>query len=74
MLFSGGIRVNALKLVAFVAVLARHEHLHANTVCAASVGAVDSCLLACVVFVVLVDWIGADSTPLLGIGVACRHA
>ena len=36
--------------------------------------AVDSCMLAGVVLVVTVDWIGAESTPLLRIGVTCGNA
>ena len=71
---SRGSRVNALKFMALVAVEAGHEQLHGNAVCAASVWAVESRMLAGVVLVVTVDWIGAESTPLLGIGVSCRHA
>jgi len=73
-LVSGEIRVNALKLMASVAVLARHEHLHGNTICAAPVGAVNRCMFAGVVLAVAIDWIGAEGTPLLEIGVTRRHA
>ena len=68
-LVSGEIRFNAIKLVVLVAVKAWHEHLLGNAVRAASVVAVDRCMLAGVVLMVTVDWIGTESTPLPGFGI-----